>query len=97
MNRPVAGGKAPGVDLRTALGASGSLVVDSANAYFANRAAKTISRIPKAGGSPTVVVDLPKSTKYEPGDFDVDASHVFFAAMASNGAPLADLIQRAPK
>lgn len=92
------GGAAPAQELyTTSAQKSGSLVADGTNLYFANVDTDTISRIPKTGGTPTVVVDLSKSTNYKVGDFDVDSANVFFAAMAANGAPLADLIQRAPK
>ncbi|MFO0564759.1 MAG: hypothetical protein U0263_03805 [Polyangiaceae bacterium] len=91
-----AGGAGPGVDLHSEAGYSGSLVVKDGFAYFANTSQKTISKIPTAGGTPSVVVDLSKS-KYHPGDFDVDDSHVFVASLADGGQPLADLIHRVPK
>ncbi|MEZ4220667.1 MAG: hypothetical protein R3B13_07030 [Polyangiaceae bacterium] len=91
-----AGGAGPGVDLHTAPGTSGSLVVRDGFAYFGNSTAKTISKISTSGGTPSVVVDLSKS-KYHPGDFDVDEAHVFVASLADSGEPLADLIHRVPR
>ena len=89
-----AGAQTPSQTLWSGKGTTGSLVVSSATAYFANQTDGVIRSVPVSGGASKVVVDL-SGSKFSLGDFDVDDQNVFFLALGTGN--LADLVQRAPK